>query len=92
MFTSIAKSADIAANMTKTFFDGLGSQSKEIKDNLGIDVFDVKGNMKDADKLLMEISNKFQGMSEKQITGIINKIGRTRRIKNGTGKSKNRSR
>lgn len=75
MFTSIAKSADIAANMTKTFFDGLGSQSKEIKDNLGIDVFDVKGNMKDADKLLMEISNKFQGMSEKQITGIINKIG-----------------
>lgn len=75
MFTSVAKSADIAANMTKTFFDGLGSQSKQIKDNLGIDVFDVKGNMKDADKLLVEISEKFKGMSDKQITGIINKIG-----------------
>ena len=75
MFTSVAKSADIAANMTKTFFDGLGSQSKQIKDSLGIDVFDVKGNMKDADKLLVEISEKFKGMNDKQITAIINKIG-----------------
>ncbi len=75
MFTSIAKSADIAANMTKTFFDGIGAQSKEIKDNLGIDVFDVNGNMKDADKILFEISDKFKSMSEKEITGVINKIG-----------------
>ena len=75
MFTSVAKSADIAANMTKTFFDGLGSQSDKIKENLGIDVFDVKGNMKDADKLLVEISEKFKGMSDNQITSIINKIG-----------------
>ena len=75
MFTSISKSSDIAANMTKTFFDGLGQQSKNIKDSLKIDVFDTKGNMKAADKLLMEISNKFKNMSDQQITEAINKIG-----------------
>ena len=75
MFTSISKNADIAANMTKTFFDGLGAQSKNIKDNLNIDVFDVNGNMKEADKLLMEIGEKFKTMSDKDITEAINKIG-----------------
>ncbi|HEX8575341.1 MAG TPA: phage tail tape measure protein [Flavobacterium sp.] len=75
MFTSISKNADIAANMTKTFFDGLGQQTKQIKDSLNINVFDTKGNMKDADKLLIEISNKFKNMSDKQITEVINKIG-----------------
>lgn len=75
MFTSISKSSDIAANMTKTFFQGLGQQSSQIKDQLNIDVFDVDGNMKDADKLLVEISDKFKNMSDKDITEAINKIG-----------------
>lgn len=75
MFTSVAKSTDIAANMTKTFFDGLGQQSSKIKESLNIDVFDKKGNMKEADKLLMEISNKFKTMTDQQITETINKIG-----------------
>jgi len=75
MFTSISKNADIAANQTKTFFDGLGQRADEIKKELKIDVFDVNGNMKDADKILVEISEKFKNMSEKQITEAINKIG-----------------
>lgn len=75
MFTSIAKSSDIAANMTKTFFDGLGQQSKNIQKYLGIKVFDSKGNMKEADKLLIEISKKFENMSDRKITDIVNKIG-----------------
>lgn len=75
MFTSVAKSTDIAANMTKTFFDGLGQQSSKIKESLNIDVFDKKGNMKEADKLLMEISNKFKTMTDQQISETINKIG-----------------
>ena len=75
MFTSISKSSDIAANMTKTFFDGLGQQSSKIKESLNIDVFDKKGNMKEADKLLTEISNKFKTMTDQQITETINKIG-----------------
>jgi TP901 family phage tail tape measure protein len=88
MFTSIAKSADIAANMTKTFFDGIGAQSKEIQDNLGIDVFDVNGNMKDADKILFEISDKFKSMSEKEITGVINKIGGPEGLRSALAKVK----
>ena len=88
MFTSIAKSADTAANMTKTFFDGIGSQSKEIQDNLGIKVFDAKGNMKDADKILFEISSKFKNMNEQQITGIINKIGGPEGLRSGLAKVK----
>jgi TP901 family phage tail tape measure protein len=88
MFTSIAKSADIAANMTKTFFDGLGQQSQEIKDNLGIDVFDAKGNMKDADKILFEITSKFKNLNEKQITNIINKIGGPEGLRTGLAKVK----
>lgn len=75
MFTSISKSADIAANQTKTFFQGIGQQADQIKDSLNIDVFDVDGNMKDADKLLVEIGDKFKNMSDKQITEAINKIG-----------------
>ncbi len=75
MFTSIAKSSDIAANMTKTFFQGLGQQAENVKKYLNVDVFDVNGNMRDADKLLMDINDKFKTMSDEQITKAINQIG-----------------
>lgn len=88
MFTSITKSADIAANMTKTFFDGLGAQSKEIQKYLGIDIFDKKGNMKDADKILVQISDKFKNLNEKQITNIINKIGGPEGLRSALAKVK----
>lgn len=88
MFTSISKSSDIAANQTKTFFQSLGAQSKKIKQHLNIDVFDVKGNMKDADKLLIQISEKFKTMSDKQITGVINKIGGAEGLRTALSKVK----
>lgn len=88
MFTSITKSADIAANMTKTFFDGLGQQATEIKKYLGIDIFDKKGNMKDADKILVQISDKFKNLNEKQITEIINKIGGPEGLRSALAKVK----
>ncbi|MDT8347362.1 MAG: phage tail tape measure protein [Flavobacteriaceae bacterium] len=75
MFTSISKSADIAANQTKTFFQGLGQQADQIKKELNIDVFDVNGNMKAADDLLKEIGGRFKSMSDEQITAAINRIG-----------------
>lgn len=88
MFTSISKSADIAANMTKTFFDGLGQQSKEIQKYLGIDIFDKKGNMKDADKILIQISDKFKNLNEKEITDVINKIGGPEGLRSALAKVK----
>ncbi|SOU86389.1 conserved membrane hypothetical protein [Tenacibaculum dicentrarchi] len=75
MFTSISKNADIAAGQTKNFFDGLGAQGSKIKKELDIDVFGVDGKMKDADKLLIDISQKFKNMTDKEITDTINKIG-----------------
>ncbi|MCG8883946.1 phage tail tape measure protein, partial [Tenacibaculum finnmarkense] len=75
MFTSISKNADIAAGQTKNFFDGLGAQGSKIKKELDIDIFGVDGKMKDADKLLLDISQKFKNMTDKEITDTINKIG-----------------
>ncbi|GIJ95138.1 hypothetical protein CAPN002_23560 [Capnocytophaga stomatis] len=75
MFTSVAKNSDIGANLTKTFFQGLGQQADKFKDVLQIDVFDKKGSMRSADLILKDISAKFKGMSDKQITEAINKIG-----------------
>ncbi|GIJ96100.1 hypothetical protein CAPN001_06690 [Capnocytophaga stomatis] len=75
MFTSVAKNSDIGANLTKTFFQGLGQQADKFKDVLQIDVFDKNGSMRSADLILKDISAKFKGMSDKQITEAINKIG-----------------
>ncbi|MFL0089697.1 phage tail tape measure protein [Tenacibaculum maritimum] len=88
MFTSISKNSDIAANQTKTFFDSLGAQSKNIKKYLNIEVFDTEGNMKAADKLLIEISEKFKNMSDKDITAVINKIGGAEGLKTALAKVK----
>ncbi|MFJ1492519.1 phage tail tape measure protein, partial [Capnocytophaga canis] len=75
MFTSVAKNSDIGANLTKTFFQGLGQQADKFKEVLKIDVFDKNGSMRSADTILKEISTKFKTMSDKQITEAINKIG-----------------
>ena len=75
MFTSVAKNSDIGANLTKTFFQGLGQQSKKFKSVLGVEVFDKKGMMRDADVILKDISGKFKNMTDQEITQAINKIG-----------------
>lgn len=75
MFTSIAKNSDVGANMTKTFFQGLGQQADKFEETLGVQVFDKNGSMRDADLILKDISSKFKGMTDKEITQAINKIG-----------------
>lgn len=88
MFTSIAEGSDVAANKTKTFFDGLGQQSDNIKKYLNVDVFDSSGKMKEADKLLVEISKKFKTMNDQQITETINKIGGPEGLRDALAKAK----
>ncbi len=75
MFTSVAKNSDVGANMTKTFFQGLGQQADKFKGVLNVDVFDKNGMMHDADKILKDISGKFKTMNDQEITEAINKIG-----------------
>ncbi|MBT0556835.1 phage tail tape measure protein [Riemerella anatipestifer] len=75
MFTSVAKNSDIGANLTKTFFQGLGQQADKFEKTLSIKVFDKDGSMRQADEILKDISGKFKTMSDKQITEAINQIG-----------------
>ncbi|MCK0200268.1 phage tail tape measure protein [Ornithobacterium rhinotracheale] len=75
MFTSVAKNSDVGATMAKTFFQGMGQQADKFKEILKVNVFDEKGSMRQADEILKEIAGKFKGMSDKQITEAINKIG-----------------
>lgn len=75
MFTSVAKSSDIGANMTKTFFQGLGAQAEKFEKVLKVKVFDEKGSMRQADDILKDISGKFKTMTDQQITEAINAIG-----------------
>ena len=75
-FTSVAKDSNIAANMTKTAFQGL-TQAGTIKGlkSIGISLYDAKGNMRDLGDVLKDISGQFKNMSPQQIDALINKIG-----------------
>jgi len=75
MFTSVAKNSDVGANMAKTFFQGLGQQASKFEDVLSVPVFDEAGSMRQADAILKDISKRFEGMTDKEITEAINKIG-----------------
>jgi len=82
-FTSIAKDSATAATMTKSAFEGLTQKNtitglKEI----GIRMYDAKGNMRDLGTVLQEVSGKFKDMSPEAIDEIINKIGGPEGLRN----------
>ncbi len=88
-FTSIAKDTRTAATMTKTAFEGL-TQANTIKGlkSIGIDMYDMKGNLKSVDVILGQVSKKFDGMSSKQIDKLINDIGGPEGLRNMFNKLK----
>ena len=73
-FTKIAKSSDIGANMTKTFFDGITEQAGKIEKTLDIDLY-KDGTMLGTDKILEKIAGKFKGMSQEAKHLAIKEIG-----------------
>lgn len=75
-FTSIAKDSRTAATLTKTAFMGLTQEAtiKGLKE-IGVQLYDAEGNLKDLDKILRQVDGKFKKMSPKQIDELINKIG-----------------
>ena len=82
-FTSIAKDSVTAATMTKSAFEGLTQKNtiaglKEI----GIKMYDAKGNMRDLGTVLQEVSGKFKDMSPEAIDATINKIGGPEGLRN----------
>lgn len=74
VFTSIAKNSDVGANMTKTAFQGLKEQAENISKYTGIKVFD-NGEMRQADKILIDIARKFKTLNDEEISKIITNIG-----------------
>jgi len=75
-FTSIAKDSNTAATMAKTAFQGL-TQASTVKGlkSIGISLYDAEGNMRNLDKVLIDVNDKFKSMSPKEIDELINKIG-----------------
>ncbi|MCT4613600.1 MAG: phage tail tape measure protein [Marinifilaceae bacterium] len=82
-FTSIAKDSNTAATMTKSAFEGLTQKQTiaGLKD-IGISMYDAKGNMRDLSMVLKEVSGKFKTMSPKAIDETINKIGGPEGLRN----------
>jgi TP901 family phage tail tape measure protein len=74
VFTSIAKNSDVGAGMAKSFFEGITQQKDNIEKELQIDIF-RNGEMRKADDILRDISEKFKTMSKEDITDAITKIG-----------------
>jgi len=83
IFTSIAKDANVGANMTKTAFEGL-TQAGTVKGlkSIGIELYTAEGKMRNLDKVLGDVSTKFQSMTPKQIDELINKIGGPEGLRN----------
>jgi TP901 family phage tail tape measure protein len=65
LFTISTKSADEAATQTKSLFNDLTKNTtvKAFK-KIGINVYDANGKFKQADKLLIELNNKFRGLDK----------------------------
>ncbi len=82
-FTSIAKDSRTAATMTKTAFLGL-TQKQTIKGlkEIGIDMYDANGQMRNLGDVLQEVSAKFKEMTPQQIDELINKIGGPEGLRN----------
>ena len=75
-FTSIAKNADVAANMTKTAFQGLADPKvlDQLKD-YGVNIYDTSGNMRQLDDIIKETSGKINGMNDMQFNKFMGDVG-----------------
>lgn len=83
VFTSIASSSATAATMTKSAFEGL-TQANTVKGlkNIGISLYTADGKMRNLEKILTDVSEKFKTMTPEQIDQIINKIGGPEGLRN----------
>ncbi len=75
-FTSIAKNADVAANMTKTAFQGLSDPKvlNELK-NYGVQVYDNTGKMRNLDEIIKETSGKINNMNDMKFNKFMGNVG-----------------
>ncbi len=83
VFTAIAKDSTTAATMTKSAFEGFTQAAtvKGLKD-MGVEMYDINGNMRDMTSILKDVSARFKGMSSKQVDETIAKIGGPEGLRN----------
>jgi TP901 family phage tail tape measure protein len=83
VFTSVAKDSRTAATMTKTAFEGF-TQAATVKGlkEIGVTMYDAKGQMRDMSSILSDVSAKFKGMTSQQIDQVIAKIGGPEGLRN----------
>lgn len=77
VFTLKTKSADEAATLTKSLFNDLTKQTTiNALKNVGINIYDASGKIKQADKLMVELNTKFRelGSSDKNIISLKNQF------------------
>ncbi|MFK5855375.1 MAG: phage tail tape measure protein [Bacteroidota bacterium] len=75
-FSKVNKTVNIAATMTKTAFEDLTKKStlQGLK-QIGIHVFDAKGQMRGVDTILEDMIPKFKTMSDFEFASLKEKIG-----------------
>lgn len=75
-FTSIAKSAEEAATMTKTAFMGF-SDPKVLNslEQYGVKVYDTHGKMRDLETIIKDTSGKIDTMSDKNFSKFMGDVG-----------------
>lgn len=82
-FTAIAKDSTIAATLTKSALEGL-TEDRTIKGlkQIGVNMFDAKGQIRSLDEVLTELTPKLQGMSDIQFLKFRNAIGGPEGLRN----------
>lgn len=75
-FTKISKSVDIAANLTKTAFQGLADP--KVQEGLkayGINVFDANGKMREATTIVSDLNSKIKTMNDMEFSNFMGSVG-----------------
>lgn len=75
-FTQTAKNVDIAANLTKTAFQGLIDPNViQGLQKYGISMFDAQHHFRKTDDVVHDLAEKFKGMNDIQFAQFMGKVG-----------------
>lgn len=75
LFTIKTKSVDVAATLTKSMFNDLTKAATiDAFEGVGMSMYETNGQLKQADKLLLELNKKFQGLSDDKIVALKNQF------------------
>lgn len=75
-FTATSKDTNIAANLTKTAFQDIGKkQTVDGLKTIGVQVFDMNGDMRDTTAIITDLVPKFQSMGDEDFAKLLEAMG-----------------